>query len=83
VPLSQGQRVAQARGSMRRKLLADYVAEVRAAWAPGLGVTPARVRQVTDCSRGLSSKVAAALNAALSPARHRTTARTEPEGRAA
>jgi hypothetical protein len=57
---------------VRRKLLADYVGEARAAWTPGVVVSPAWVRQVTDCSRGLSSKVAAALNA--DPAlRHPTT----------
>jgi hypothetical protein len=46
----------------RRKLLADYLAEAQAAWRPGVVVSPAWVRQVTDCSRGLSSKVAATLN---------------------
>jgi hypothetical protein len=48
----------------RRKLRADYVADARAAWTPGIDVTPAWVRQVTDCSRGMSSQVAADLNAA-------------------
>jgi hypothetical protein len=69
-------------GPVRRKLLADYLGEAHAAWTPGLVVTPAWVRQVTDCSRGLSSKVAAALNAELPTARH-SSARTEPERRAA
>ncbi|MCG8918785.1 hypothetical protein L6E12_23680 [Actinokineospora sp. PR83] len=45
-----------------RKLFADYLAEARAAWAPGVDVTPAWVRQVTDCSRGLSSRLATALS---------------------
>jgi hypothetical protein len=71
----------RARPPVRRKLLADYVTEARAAWRPGLVVTPAWVRQVTDCSRGLSPKVAAALNAELPTGRH--TTKTEPEGRAA
>lgn len=44
-----------------RKLLADYVADARAAYTPGVDVTPAWVRDVTDCSRGLSPKVAASL----------------------
>lgn len=66
----------------RRKFLADYVAEARAAWRPEVVVSPAWVRQVTSCSRGLSSKVAATLNLDL-PAQHTTTSRTEPEGRAA
>ncbi|MGH3766555.1 MAG: hypothetical protein ACRDTX_15645 [Pseudonocardiaceae bacterium] len=69
----------RSRRPVRRLLLADYVAQARAAWTPGVVVTPAWVRQVTTCSRGLSPKVAAALTAQL-PARHTTT---EPEGRAA
>lgn len=72
----------RARRPVRRKLLADYLADARTAWAPGVVVTPAWVRQVTDCSRGLSPKVAAALNAELAPAQHSTT-RTQPQGRAA
>jgi hypothetical protein len=82
-PTGEPSRKRAPRGSKRRKLLADYLAEARAAWAPELVVTPAWVRQVTDCSRGLSSKVAAALNTELPAARHRTTDRTEPEGNAA
>jgi len=70
-------------GPVRRKLLADYLAEARAAWTPGVVVSPAWARQVTDCSRGLSPKVAAALNAELPAGRHSTTIQTEPEGRAA
>ena len=48
-----------------RKLLADYVADARAAWTPGTEITPAWVRSVTDCARGTSSNVAAALAAEL------------------
>ena len=67
---------------VRRKLLADYVGEARAAWTPGVVVSPAWVRQVTDCSRGLSSKVAVALNADPE-LRHPTTVTVvEPLGRA-
>ncbi|MGH3872400.1 MAG: hypothetical protein ACRDSR_12955 [Pseudonocardiaceae bacterium] len=65
-------------GPVRRKLLADYLGEARAAWTPGVAVSPAWVRQVTGCSRGLSPKVAAALTA-----EHHSTARTETERRAA
>jgi hypothetical protein len=68
---------------VRRKLLADYVAHTRTAWVPGVVVSPAWVREVTGCSRGLSPKVAAALNAELPTARHTTAVQTEPEGRAA
>ncbi|EWC58863.1 hypothetical protein UO65_5865 [Actinokineospora spheciospongiae] len=49
-----------------RKLFDDYLAEARAAWVPGVNVTPAWVRQVTSCSRGLSSRLAAALVAEVS-----------------
>jgi hypothetical protein len=49
----------------RRKLRADYVADARNAWTPGVHVTPAWVREVTDCSRGMSSQVAADLTAEL------------------
>lgn len=46
-----------------RKLFADYLAEARAAWAPDVEVTPAWIRKVTDCSRGLSPRLAKALRA--------------------
>ncbi|MDQ3763311.1 MAG: hypothetical protein M3460_17280 [Actinomycetota bacterium] len=77
-------RAAQGRRSapVRRRLLADYVAEARAAWTPGVVVSPAWVRQVTDCSRGLSSKVAATLT--TDPTlNHPIATASEPEGRAA
>jgi hypothetical protein len=70
-------------GPVRRKLLADYLAEARAAWSLGVVVSPAWVRQVTGCSRGLSPKVAAALNAELPTGRHSVAVQTDPEGRAA
>jgi hypothetical protein len=70
-------------GPVRRKLLADYLGEAQAAWVPGVVVSPAWVRQVTGCSRGLSPKVAAALNAELPPAPRTTAVRTKPGGRAA
>lgn len=70
-------------GPVRRKLLADYLAEARTAWAPGVVVSPAWVRHVTGCSRGLSPKVAAALNAELPTGQHTTAVHTEPDGRAA
>jgi hypothetical protein len=49
--------------SSRRKTYGEYLAEARAAWSPGVVVTPAWVRAVTGCSRGLSSRLAAALAA--------------------
>lgn len=72
----------RSRRPVRRKLLADYVREARAAWTPEVVVSPAWVRQATDCSRGLSSKVAATLSAELARTHHSST-RTESEGRAA
>jgi hypothetical protein len=53
------------RPSTRRKLFEDYLAEARAGWRPGVVVTPAWIRQVTTCSRGLSSRLAATLAAEL------------------
>lgn len=47
--------------SARRKLFADYLSEARQAWALGVVVTPAWVREVTGCSRGLSPRLAVAL----------------------
>jgi hypothetical protein len=44
-----------------RKLFADYLADARAAWSPEVDVTPAWVRTVTSCSRGLSPRLATAL----------------------
>ncbi|MGH3824576.1 MAG: hypothetical protein ACRDRA_17345 [Pseudonocardiaceae bacterium] len=69
----------QSRRPVRRVLLADHVAQAQAARTPGVVVTPAWVRQVTTCSRGLSPKVAAAVTTQLHD--HHPT--TEPEGRAA
>jgi hypothetical protein len=44
-----------------RRSFEDYLTDARRAWTPGVVVTPAWVREVTSCSRGLSSRVAAAL----------------------
>ncbi|WP_329073438.1 hypothetical protein [Amycolatopsis sp. NBC_01480] len=49
--------------SVRRKLFADYLADARGAWSPGVEITPAWVREATGCSRGLSSRLAADLTA--------------------
>lgn len=51
--------------STRRKLFADYLHEARQAWTPDVTVTPAWVRNVTRCSRGLSPRLASALTAEL------------------
>jgi hypothetical protein len=52
-----------AQPSKQRRSFAEYLAVARAAWTPGVVITPAWVRQVTDCSRGLSSRLAKALAA--------------------
>lgn len=44
-----------------RKSFAEYLDVARAARTPDVKVTPAWVREVTGCSRGLSSRLAAAL----------------------
>jgi hypothetical protein len=49
--------------AVRRKLFADYLADARGAWSPGVEITPAWVRETTGCSRGLSSRLAADLTA--------------------
>ncbi|MFB9927951.1 hypothetical protein ACFORO_19990 [Amycolatopsis halotolerans] len=46
-----------------RRMFADYLADARHAWTPAVKVTPAWVREVTGCSRGLSSRLAAELSA--------------------
>jgi hypothetical protein len=46
-----------------RKLFGDYLAQARTAWSPGVSVTATWVREVTGCSRGLSSRLAKALMA--------------------
>ena len=55
------QQVVHERPRTTRRSFADYLADARRAWTPGTKVTPAWVREVTSCSRGLSSRVAAAL----------------------
>jgi hypothetical protein len=47
----------------RRTSFGDYLATARTARTPDVIVTPAWVREVTGCSRGLSSRLAAALRA--------------------
>lgn len=51
-----------------RGTFAGYQARARRAWTPGVEITPAWVRQVTGCSRGLSSRLAAALRAEIQTA---------------
>jgi hypothetical protein len=49
------------RSRTARRTFTDYLAVARRAWTPDVEISPAWVRQVTSCSRGLSSRVAAAL----------------------
>lgn len=60
---ASGRKPATRRPTGRRLLKADYLAAARAAYTPGTHITPAWVRQVTDCSRGMSSQIAADLKA--------------------
>jgi hypothetical protein len=48
-----------------RTSFAEYTTVARAAWRPGVTVTPAWVREVTGCSRGLSSRLARTLAAEI------------------
>lgn len=50
-------------GKPARKLYADYLAEARSAFVPGIEPTPAWVRSVTECGRATSKKVADTLRA--------------------
>jgi hypothetical protein len=53
--------------TIRRKSFDEYLSDARQAWSPGVVITPAWVRDVTDCSRGLSSRLAAALADEVGP----------------
>ncbi|GLY51868.1 hypothetical protein [Lentzea sp. NBRC 102530] len=44
---------------------ADYLAKARELWTPEVTVSPAWVREVTGCSRGLSSRLASVLAAEI------------------
>lgn len=47
--------------SGRRRSFEEYLSVARMAWSPDVVVAPAWVREVTNCSRGLSSRLAAVL----------------------
>jgi len=55
----------RSRRAGRRKLFAEYLSEARQAWTPGVVITPAWIRQVTSCSRGLSPRLASTLAAEI------------------
>ena len=57
---------SRGRPAQRRTSFADYLAAARDARTPDVVITPAWVRAVTGCSRGLSSRLAAALVAEAS-----------------
>ncbi|MBB2505122.1 hypothetical protein H5411_39085 [Amycolatopsis echigonensis] len=57
----QGVSAGTVPGRRRRTSFAEYLAVAREARTPDVTVTPAWVREVTGCSRGLSSRLAAAL----------------------
>ncbi|WP_235878700.1 hypothetical protein [Saccharopolyspora karakumensis] len=45
----------------RRTSFEEYLERARSAWSPDVTVSPSWIREVTGCSRGLSSRLAAAL----------------------
>ena len=47
----------------RRVSFDEYLSRARQAWQPDVTVTPAWIREVTGCSRGLSSRLSAVLGA--------------------
>ncbi|MGP4017600.1 hypothetical protein [Saccharopolyspora sp. 5N708] len=51
------------RDTKRRTSFDEYLNRAREAWSPDATVTPAWIREVTGCSRGLSSRLASALSA--------------------
>jgi hypothetical protein len=55
----------QRKASTGRVSFTDYLGRARQAWQPGTAVTPAWIREVTGCSRGLSSRLAATLAAEI------------------
>lgn len=55
----------QRKTSTGRTSFDDYLARAHRAWQPGTTVTPAWIREVTGCSRGLSSRLAATLAAEI------------------
>ena len=60
------QLVDQPRPPKRRVTFAEYLTTARAAWQPEITVSPKWIREVTGCSRGLSSRLAAVLAAEVS-----------------
>jgi hypothetical protein len=62
----------------RRRTFAEYRATACRAWSPTVEITPAWVRQVTGCSRGLSSRLAAALVADVAEHGHPTGGEERP-----
>jgi hypothetical protein len=64
--------------SERRRTFAEYRTVACRAWSPVVEITPAWVRHVTGCSRGLSSRLAAALVADVAEYGHPTDGEERP-----
>jgi hypothetical protein len=62
----------------RRRTFGEYRAAACRAWSPSVEITPAWVRQVTGCSRGLSSRLAAVLVADVAEYGHVTDGEGRP-----
>lgn len=61
-PSTSGEPTPARRRVGARTSFDDYLSRAREAWQPGVAVTPAWIREVTGCSRGLSSRLATALS---------------------
>jgi hypothetical protein len=62
----------------RRRTFAEYRTVACRAWSPVVEITPAWVRQVTGCSRGLSSRLSAVLVADVAEYGHPTSGEGRP-----
>lgn len=57
------QQASTRESTKRRTSFDEYLSQARSAWQPDVTVSPAWIREVTGCSRGLSSRLSAALKA--------------------
>ncbi|MFC7343263.1 hypothetical protein [Saccharopolyspora griseoalba] len=64
-PVEKREPSAPAASSKRRTSFDEYLERARKAWRPGVTVSPSWIREATGCSRGLSSRLAAALASEL------------------
>jgi hypothetical protein len=77
-PAKPARRPAVKTAAKPRVSFDEYLAQARAALVPGIEPTPAWVREVTSCSRGLSSRVSAALREQDTAPVHALSVNTTP-----